>query len=64
MVQYEAFIRQNETEIIDSNDLLQQVKSFQFRLSKFYTFVNFFRSTMLLQGVDLLAMLLSFLLNN
>ena len=25
VVQYEAFIRQNETELIDSNNLIQQV---------------------------------------
>ena len=35
MVQYEAFIRQNETELIDSNTLLRQVTNSSSCLASF-----------------------------
>ena len=58
VVQYEAFIRQNETELIDSEILLQQVTQFCYNMISFKIY-PFFRSTMLLQAVNSLSMLLS-----
>ena len=55
MVQYEAFIRQNGTETINSDNLLQQVGQLK-QQHKHAIIINFihFRLTMLCLVVDLL----------